>query len=301
VTPQADAAYGADYYQHYSPRTYERSDYWLTIFRALADRIVETIGPRRVLDAGCAMGLLVEALRERGVEADGVDVSTYAIAHAPEPVKAYCRVASVTEPLPARYDLIVCIEVLEHLSGADAAAAVANFCRHADDVLFSSTPMHFRDTSHLNVQPPEYWAERFAEHGFYRDVDFDASFVCPWAVRFRRGTNRLPRIVADYERRFARLEYERNERRVMAEDLELQLTAARTRIAELLQGQQRLDDTNRDLAAARAELDAAQARAGSLEHELTMARGTVQNMEHSAFWRARGVWVAIRRLFGARS
>jgi SAM-dependent methyltransferase len=301
VTSPADAAYGADYYQHYSPRTYERSEYWLTTFRALAGRIAETIAPRRVLDAGCALGILVEALRERGVEAEGIDLSSYAIEHAHESVKPHVRVASVTAELPARYDLIVCIEVLEHLPGPDAAAAVANFCRHTDDVLFSSTPMHFRDTSHLNVQPPEYWAERFAEHGFYRDVDFDASFVCPWAVRFRRAANPLPRVVADYERRFARLEYERNERRVMAEDLELQLAAARARMAQMLQTQLRVDDVNRDLAAAREDLAAAQARIGPLEHEAALARNTVQLMEQSVFWRARSVWVAIRRLFGARA
>lgn len=27
--------------------------------------------------------------------------------------------------------------------------------------------------SHINVQPPEYWAQLFARQGFFRDVDFD--------------------------------------------------------------------------------------------------------------------------------
>ena len=69
-------------------------------------------------------------------------------------------------------------------------------------MLFSSSPFDHQETSHVNVQPAEYWAELFARHGFYRDVDYDASFVTPWAVRFRRSSEPLARIVRNFERRF---------------------------------------------------------------------------------------------------
>ena len=48
----------------------------------------------------------------------------------------------------------------------------------------------------MNVRPPEYWAEQFARQGFVRDVDFDASFITPWAVRFRRSAEPLHRVIA---------------------------------------------------------------------------------------------------------
>ena len=51
-------------------------------------------------------------------------------------------------------------------------------------------------------QPPEYWAELFAKEGFFRDVDFDASFITPWAVRFRKNDEPIHRIVRDYERKY---------------------------------------------------------------------------------------------------
>jgi hypothetical protein len=56
----------------------------------------------------------VEALRQRGIDAEGIDLSSYAISHVHESVRPYCRVASITDDLPDRYDLIVSIEVLEH-------------------------------------------------------------------------------------------------------------------------------------------------------------------------------------------
>src|SRR4030095_2109935 len=112
---------------------------------------------------------------------------------APAAIRDRLRVASLTAPLDGRYDLIVCIEVLEHMPPAEAKAALANICAHTDDVLFSSSPTDFGETTHLNVQPPEAWAEAFAREGLLRDLDYDASYITPWAVRYRRRRESIPR------------------------------------------------------------------------------------------------------------
>src|SRR5688500_7735012 len=111
-------AFDEYYYANCCGRPYARDDHWLTFFGRIADRIVADIAPRRVLDAGCAMGLLVETLRARGVDAVGLDISSYAIDRVHESVKPFCRQGSIAEPLDGRFDLIVCIEVLEHMPAA---------------------------------------------------------------------------------------------------------------------------------------------------------------------------------------
>ena len=70
--------YGAAYYGHYAAAgvSYERSAVWLDFFRHIAGRLIEDFNPKTTLDAGCAIGLLVEGLRDRGIEADGVDWSS---------------------------------------------------------------------------------------------------------------------------------------------------------------------------------------------------------------------------------
>jgi hypothetical protein len=115
-------------------------------------------------------------------------------------MRAFCAAGSITEPFGRRYGLITCIEVLEHLPKPDGALAIANLCGHTDDVLFSSTPNDHAEATHVNVQPPEYWAEQFARHGFFRDLDFDASFLTPWAARYRRRDDAAHFIVREYER-----------------------------------------------------------------------------------------------------
>ena len=143
----------------------------------------------------------MECLRERGVEAWGIDVSEYAISQVHESVRPYCRVATATEPLGERYDLITCIEVLEHVPPAETDAVIGNLCAHADELLFSSTPEDFTEPTHENVRPAEDWVAAFARRGFYRDVDYDAVFLTPWAMRLRAETASLAPVVAAYERR----------------------------------------------------------------------------------------------------
>jgi SAM-dependent methyltransferase len=192
--------------QHYFATScgepYERSEVWLSLFASFAKKIQEGIDPSTVLDAGCAMGFLVEMLREQGVEAWGVDISEYAVGQAAKSIKEYCWVGSITNPFPRKYDLIVSIEVVEHLQPRDAESAIANLCAHTEDVLFSSTPYDYKEASHFSVQPVEYWAELFAKEGFVRDVDFDATFITPWAARFRKSEQPIHRILRDYERKY---------------------------------------------------------------------------------------------------
>lgn len=225
--------YDAYYFKHGCGRPYERTAEWLQFFDAIADKIVREIGPRTVLDAGCAMGFLVEGLRNRGIEAFGMDISEYALQQVHPDFRSYCWLGSVTDPLPQKYDLIVCIEVLEHLTSRDAEHAIENFCQHCDDILFSSTPWDYKEITHCNVQPPEYWAKLFARYGFFRDVDFDASFITPWAVRFRKRREPVSRVIAGYERRYWQLKQENDALRNACIELRDQVAADEKTIAAL--------------------------------------------------------------------
>lgn len=236
TSPQSDARwFDENYFRHGCGQPYERSPEWLQLFARIAERIVRDIEPHTVLDAGCAMGFLVEALRDRGVEAFGIDISEYAIGRVRDDLRPYCRLGSVTDPLPRPYDLVICIEVLEHLHRLEAEKAIKNFCAASDDILFSSTPLDYREATHLNVQPPEYWAGQFAVQGFVRDVDFDAAFITPWAVRFRRNHEPPHSVLRNYERRFWLLWKENVELRSLTLEMRDQVAAGERAQLQLLE------------------------------------------------------------------
>jgi SAM-dependent methyltransferase len=272
--------YNEFYYRNCCGQPYERNEVWLGFFGKVADRIVADIQPSRVLDAGCAIGLLVETLRARGVDASGIDLSTWAIEHANEAAKPYVREGSITEPFGGQFDLIVCIEVLEHMPAEEAEKAIANFAKHTGDVLFSSTPFDYKEPTHINVRMPEDWAETFARHGFYRDLDFDGSFITKWAARFTRRTVPPHRLVREYERRFWQLRAAEQDARGYSVDVQ-------TRLAGAERERDRLAGLEQEFAARRIENADLKADNHELQLKLGAALDTIRQMERSAFWRAR--------------
>ena len=120
--------YSSTYYNDahlggYDNYTWDNEE-WRTFFLSLADRVVGIANPRTVLDVGCARGLLVQALAAKGVDATGIDISEYAIDSAHDDVRHRLRVTSAKDPVGERYDLVSCIEVLEHMGPVDAQQAM---------------------------------------------------------------------------------------------------------------------------------------------------------------------------------
>ena len=180
--------YGEEYYRcHCGPTPLERTPPWLERAGAIADHIIRSMKPRRVLDAGCAIGLLVESLWDRGVEASGIDISAYAISKVRPDLQKYCREGSIVDPIHERFDLVACIEVLEHLEESDALEAIRNLAGITDTILFSSDPYDFVEPTHINVRPILYWLRAFGQEQFLPDLTYDAGFVAPHAMLFRKS------------------------------------------------------------------------------------------------------------------
>ncbi len=263
------------------PIDYHNHEVFQRMFDRLAQRMVSSLNMGKVLDAGCAMGYLVAALRRLGVEAYGIDISDYAIAQVPAEVRPFCRVGSVTEPFGDRFDLIVCIEVLEHLPGSEPMRAVENLCQHADDVIFSSTPLDFKEATHFNVHPTDYWAELFARNGFVRDVDYDLAFLTPWAMRFRRTREPLGRTVASYERRLWHLQQEVQGARNLALEQRSEMATQQGQInslrEEMAKKDQRILQLNEQIQAKDNQLNGTNQRFASLESQIQAWQGASQH------------------------
>ena len=218
--PQWDKLYGERYYLTDYTVPYGRNEHWLSFFghSPIASSATSVRG-RRSMPArdGHPRG----AARSAGVDAWGVDISEYAISNAADEVRDKVWVGSLTEPLPRRYELVTCIEVLEHLPKADGRVALANLCAATDRILFSSVPDGYEEPTHVNVQPAEDWSAWFAEEGFVRDLDYDASYLAPWAIVYERRRPDLADVVRDYDRVYARLRSEVQQLRSVL--LEMQL------------------------------------------------------------------------------
>jgi len=217
------------------------SPHWRTFFTMVAERIRAVTNPSAVLDVGCARGLLVQAFYEQGIDAYGIDVSQHAIDTAHPDIAARLSVGSAEE-IEGSWDLITCIEVLEHMEPTAAERAIDSMCAASDRILLSSSPGDFTEPTHVNVREPAAWAAAFAERGFLRRTDVDLSFLVPWAVLFERADANTRDLVYRYERYAYPMRLEVLEKRRA-------LLEANRKISELEGGgsgdlQTRLDETN---------------------------------------------------------
>jgi 2-polyprenyl-6-hydroxyphenyl methylase/3-demethylubiquinone-9 3-methyltransferase len=87
---------------------------------------------KRVLDVGCGGGILADSMARRGADVLGIDLATkplkVAQLHAIEaatPRIAYREIAveSLAEEMPARFDVVTCMEMLEHVPDPGSVVA----------------------------------------------------------------------------------------------------------------------------------------------------------------------------------
>jgi SAM-dependent methyltransferase len=124
--------------------------------------------PMSVLDVGCGPGVWLAEWSRIGVEevvgvdGDYVPRNTLAI-----PEGAF-RAIDISQPfdLGQRFDLVMCLEVAEHLPEAHADTLIDNICRHGDLIMFSAAVPGQGGEFHVNEQPYEYWRTKFAARGY---------------------------------------------------------------------------------------------------------------------------------------
>ena len=112
---------------------------------------------RHTLDAGCALGFVVEALRELDLDAEGVDVSYYAVDHATAGARGHVRQGSLLDRLPfddADFDVVTALETLEHLPPDSIPTAIAELRRVCRGYLLATIPSfgHERERARRLVQ-----------------------------------------------------------------------------------------------------------------------------------------------------
>jgi 2-polyprenyl-3-methyl-5-hydroxy-6-metoxy-1,4-benzoquinol methylase len=130
-----DQAFFDRYYG--DPRTRVADDGDAERLAALIGGIVDYVGlpVRRILDAGCGVGLLRAPLQRRFPKAryDGLEVSEYLC----ERYGWTCG-SLVDHVAPSPYDLVVCHDVLQYLDDTQAARAIANLSRLTRGALYLS-------------------------------------------------------------------------------------------------------------------------------------------------------------------
>ncbi|MFC1840654.1 hypothetical protein ACFL1N_13820 [Thermodesulfobacteriota bacterium] len=107
-----------------------------------------------------------------------------------------------------RFDLAVCLEVVEHLKESSADCIVKNLTSLSDIIVFSaSIPGQKGGQYHVNEQWPDYWIEKFKKYGYsfhdvFRPILWDNKKISRWYKQnmFLVLKNGKENIAKDFEK-----------------------------------------------------------------------------------------------------
>lgn len=142
----------------------------------IAEWIASNLAPRSIIDVGCGSGLLMDALRQHGIDVRGVDRSPEG-ARCARARGLWVDIVDLTENRPLAggpYDVAISCEVAEHLEARHARAFVDRLTEAAPTIFFTAAepdPAIGPGLYHFNEQPNAYWIDLMRARGYRLDRD----------------------------------------------------------------------------------------------------------------------------------
>jgi SAM-dependent methyltransferase len=136
--------------------------------REIIPIVLELVQPRHVIDVGCGLGTWLSVFKEFGIDDIwGIDGSWIDKTAIEIPTQRFLE-ADLTTPfrLERQFDLVVSLEVAEHLPSQSANTFIDSLVNLGPLVLFSAAIPFQGGTQHVNEQWPDYWVEHFQHRGY---------------------------------------------------------------------------------------------------------------------------------------
>jgi SAM-dependent methyltransferase len=179
------AYYNTDNISQYGYSEYVRNKHlYVNLFNRRLDEILLFTGGAtgRLLDVGCATGVLLELARLRGWEVHGVDISTYATTIAREYYNLdVCTGDLATAAYPdAHFDVVVMDDLVEHVADPTALVQESRRILRPGGLLTLNTPnraglwhllmgrrwFHYKQVEHTYFFSPAVMRDLLGRHGF---------------------------------------------------------------------------------------------------------------------------------------
>ncbi|WP_268035819.1 class I SAM-dependent methyltransferase [Algoriphagus sp. PAP.12] len=130
--------------------------------------LFELIQPNSILDVGCGIGTWLKSSSDLGISdiigIDGEYVNKEQLLI--QESQFLGKDLNHKFYLKRNFDLLLCLEVAEHLSEFVSDMFIDSLVRHSDVILFSAAIPGQGGQNHLNEQWPDYWAKKFSVHEF---------------------------------------------------------------------------------------------------------------------------------------
>jgi len=127
----------------------------------------EVFSPKKVFDVGCGSGFYLKEFATRGVLAVGCEGSDTGVSLCPPDAIVFQHDLRLPLKCNQTFDLVLCIEVAEHLPSRFSEVLVKSIANCASHhVIFTASPPGSAGDDHINCREPEFWESLFNKYGF---------------------------------------------------------------------------------------------------------------------------------------
>ena len=138
----------------------------------LALWIKTELDPKSVLDIGCGPGIYVDSLRDRDVDAQGIDIDDRV--HGKQHLK-YQSLFDITDELA---ETVICMEVAEHIDSAQEDLVVKKIVGTVGSTLiWTAAAVGQGGIGHVNCKDKEVWADKITAAGLVRNHQKEAELI----------------------------------------------------------------------------------------------------------------------------
>lgn len=140
----------------------------LSSAQQILPHVLRYVSPNSVIDVGCGVGTWLSVFFELGItDVTGVDGDYIerSMLEIPEE-KFLAHNLETPLRLSRQFDLVVSLEVAEHLPQTVAEDFVDSLVALGPVILFSAAIPYQAGENHVNEQWPSYWASMFHERGY---------------------------------------------------------------------------------------------------------------------------------------
>jgi hypothetical protein len=130
--------------------------------------LIDIFQPKSVIDIGCGSGSWLRIFQEKGV-GDILGIDGEWVPKEIIEIPGSCFVThdlSFPIEIDRQFDLVICLEVAEHLPESYSETFVETLTKLGPIVLFSAAVPFQYGKHHVNLQWQNYWADIFNKHGY---------------------------------------------------------------------------------------------------------------------------------------